>query len=526
MFLFPTHPNPQGTLVDDGDFYVKRWGDVGDSRRGDVHFYTTKDNALNVSTYPRAKFVSEFGFQSFPSWVVYENATEPQDWDYTSPMTAFRQRHPGDTEDMLHQMATHYQVPPPKAPPGSPPSAQASLFKQFIYLTQVYQAASYDTASSYWRRIKTNPDAQTMGVLYWQLNDIWPGFSWTSIDYGGHWRLLHYAVKRFFAPVLASGSADGWVNAWVTSDVNAPLKGALTVEVINYASGPSSHPLLTRVVPFQLGPLDSVKLWWRRLDALLADAGGHEKGRVFVRLRATAHVAGGAGRRRRLAASAAVDAAALVADYVAGAAAVDDAAMAELLADAPPALADALAAAVAAGGPGALLDASPDALQVTDGGSPDAAAATGAPAPRAASAPAAAPPPTPLVALPGAAPHGGKGPVPADLDSTSDVWLCELKDAAVNPRPNITASAFSQTSPTRVTFTLASTGVALYVALDTPLGGVFNDNAFTLLPWEPRTMTFEANRGAPVAASDLAASLTIMSLADTLQYGATLYSEP
>ena len=497
-----------------------------------------------MSTYPRAKFVSEFGFQSFPSWVVYENATEPQDWDYTSPMTAFRQRHPGDTEDMLHQMASHYQVPPPKAPPGSPPSAQASLFKQFIYLTQVYQAASYDTASAYWRRIKTDPDAQTMGVLYWQLNDIWPGFSWTSIDYGGHWRLLHYAVKRFFAPVLASGSADSWVNAWVTSDVNAPLKGALTVEVIDFASTASSQPLLTRVVPFQLGPLDSVKLWWRRLDALLADAGGHDKGRVFVRLRATAHAAAApaaaaaaastaepaspaprymVGRRRLAAAAAAVDDAALAADYVAGAAAVDDATLAELLADAPPALADALAAAVAAGGPGALLDASPDALQAVDG------ASAAAPAPRAAAAPAPAPapapPPTPLVALPGAAPHAGKGPVPADLDSTSDVWLCELKDAAVNPRPNVTATAFTQTSPTRVTFTLASTGVALYVALDTPLGGVFNDNAFTLLPWEPRVMTFDTNRGAPVAAADLAASLTIMSLADTLQYGATLYSK-
>jgi beta-mannosidase len=164
----------KGAIASGPDFYVKRWGDVGDWKRGDVHFYTTTDNALNVSTFPRAKFVSEFGFQSFPSFVVYENASNPDDWSYEAPMTVFRQRHPGDTEDMLKQMAIHYQVPPAWVPPGSKPGAQRTLFEKFIYLTQVYQAATYETASTYWRRIKTAPDAQTMGVLYWQLNDIWP----------------------------------------------------------------------------------------------------------------------------------------------------------------------------------------------------------------------------------------------------------------------------------------------------------------------------------------------------------------
>ena len=170
----------KGSVASGPDFYVKRWGDVGDWKRGDVHFYTTTDNALNVSTFPRAKFVSEFGFQSFPSWSVYKGVSEPQDWSYEAPMTVFRQRHPGDTEDMLKQMATHYQVPPAWAPPGAKAGAQATLFQKFIYLTQVYQAATYETASTYWRRIKTAPDAQTMGVLYWQLNDIWPvrGMGW------------------------------------------------------------------------------------------------------------------------------------------------------------------------------------------------------------------------------------------------------------------------------------------------------------------------------------------------------------
>ena len=90
--------------------YVKKWGDAGNAKSGDVHFYTTVDNALNTSTFPRAKFVSEFGFQSFPSWQTVKKYSEPQDWSYLSPLSTFLQRHPGDTEDMMKQMDLHYEV--------------------------------------------------------------------------------------------------------------------------------------------------------------------------------------------------------------------------------------------------------------------------------------------------------------------------------------------------------------------------------------------------------------------------------
>lgn len=163
----PQTKKHQGALVNTPDIYVKKWGDAGNSKSGDVHFYTTVDNALNTSTFPRAKFVSEFGFQSFPSWQAVKKYSEPQDWSYLSPLSTFLQRHPGDTEDMMKQMESHYQVPAAYAPAGAPPAEQSTLFQKWIYLTQVYQAATYDAASTYWRRIKTEPDAQTMGVLYW-----------------------------------------------------------------------------------------------------------------------------------------------------------------------------------------------------------------------------------------------------------------------------------------------------------------------------------------------------------------------
>ena len=66
------------------------WRDPNDPTRGDVHYYNTEDNCLDLSKLPRAKFVSEFGHLSWPSWEVYRTATEPQDWSYASNMSDFR----------------------------------------------------------------------------------------------------------------------------------------------------------------------------------------------------------------------------------------------------------------------------------------------------------------------------------------------------------------------------------------------------------------------------------------------------
>jgi beta-mannosidase len=80
-------------------------------------------------------------------------------------------------------------------------------FPNFVYLSQIQQGLAIKTAVEYWRSLKPH----CMGTIYWQLNDTWPVASWSSLDYGGRWKAMHYLVRRFFQPVAVAAipSEDG-----------------------------------------------------------------------------------------------------------------------------------------------------------------------------------------------------------------------------------------------------------------------------------------------------------------------------
>ncbi|KAL6782296.1 hypothetical protein ACKKBG_A06260 [Auxenochlorella protothecoides x Auxenochlorella symbiontica] len=248
--------------------YVKRWGDVSDPAYGDVHFYDYTSDAFDPATYPPAKFVSEFGFMSFPSFSVYQTVTELGDWDLSSAMTDFRLRHAGGVQELQRQMGRHFlhasgETPPVSAFDGpvgasdgptvtiggpdvivagpnttnSSESPVALQYKAFTHLSQVQQALAYETAAGVWRRGRDDPATRTMGMLYWQLNDIWQGPSWSSINHGGQWKLLHHAARRFFAPVYLSAWRDGdTLRASLVNDLPLDVRGLLSVDAVLYAA--------------------------------------------------------------------------------------------------------------------------------------------------------------------------------------------------------------------------------------------------------------------------------------------------
>jgi beta-mannosidase len=354
------------------------------------------------------------------------------------------------------------------APPANHQSELAvDAFRGFIYLSQVQQALIYEAAAQRWRR--PAPPAppggagpldggagrrRTMGLLYWQLNDIWQGPSWSGINFGGQWKPLHHAAARFFAPLAVWGVVDAdaadaqgagggsgrlVVTAYVANDLSVDVEGDLEVELVPFGATAAQVQRLpaqrVRAPAFEGAALPV------RFDPAAmsgADVEGLRR-QLFMRLRFCPTAAFSAGHHSPL----------------------------------------------FPGGGGAAAAAPPPAAGGCD--------APGAPA--------------------GASPAECAAARRLLRCSESVLLLAELKDADVAPaqvRVAAVRAAAAQGGAAEPDFgeagggaaleiELRSDGVAFFVLLESPRPGVFSDNAFVLLPWEPRTITFTP-RGAPAAA--------------------------
>ncbi|MEE6460575.1 hypothetical protein FKM82_001012 [Ascaphus truei] len=174
-----------------------------DNHYGDVHYYNYLTDCWDWKSYPKPRFASEYGFQSWPSLSTVEKASAPEDWSYTSKFASHRQHHSSGNEEMFFQAGLHY-----KMPVNSDPIKE---FEYSLYLTQVMQAQCVKVQTEFYRRSQNeivDGKGNTMGALYWQLNDIWQAPSWSSLEYGGKWKMLHYYAKNFFAPVATIGFED------------------------------------------------------------------------------------------------------------------------------------------------------------------------------------------------------------------------------------------------------------------------------------------------------------------------------
>ncbi len=153
--------------------------------RGDTHYWDVWHSAKSFEAYRTVnpRFASEFGFQSFTSSNIIETFTVPGDRNPSSPVMEAHQRNDGGNARILETMTRYFRFP--------------RDFEQMVFLSQVQQGLAIKTAIEYWRSTKP----RCMGTLFWQINDLWPVASWSSLDYGGQWKLLHYMAKRFFLPV-------------------------------------------------------------------------------------------------------------------------------------------------------------------------------------------------------------------------------------------------------------------------------------------------------------------------------------
>jgi beta-mannosidase len=162
--------------------------DANGQRQGDAHFWDVwhgrKPFTAYRDSYPR--FMSEFGFQAFPTMETIEYYASPEDRNLTSYVMEHHQRGNHGNGLIIAQMTDTFRMP--------------KDFSAWIYLSLILQAEGIRYGVEHWRRNMH----RVYGTLYWQLNDCWPVASWASIDYFGRWKALHYSAKRFYAPILLS----------------------------------------------------------------------------------------------------------------------------------------------------------------------------------------------------------------------------------------------------------------------------------------------------------------------------------
>ncbi|WP_416147569.1 beta-mannosidase [Salipaludibacillus sp. HK11] len=183
-----------------------------DENRGDVHFWDVWHRMKPFEEYRDYvfRFCSEFGFQAFPNIKTVNAFTLPEDRNVFSSVMENHQKGEDGNKKIVTYMADYYKYP--------------ENLDGFIYTSQLLQGEAIKYGVEHWRRNR----GRSMGAIYWQLNDCWPCISWSSIDYYGRWKALHYFAKRFYAPVLISAADVGTdVTLYLTNDQLEPVKGMI-----------------------------------------------------------------------------------------------------------------------------------------------------------------------------------------------------------------------------------------------------------------------------------------------------------
>jgi beta-mannosidase len=217
---------------------------------GDMHYWQVWHAQAPASDYTLQfpRFMSEYGFQSFPEMRTIETFAKPEDYDIRSTVMQAHQKNKGGNERILTYMLREYRQP--------------KDFASYVYLSQVQQAEIIKIGAEHLRRQRP----RTMGSLYWQLNDCWPVASWASIDYYGHWKALHYYARRFYDDVLISPFLhDDKVDVYVVSDKLQPLAGTIHMRLLDF----SGNSLLEQTKDVQV-PAQSNAIYFTVDTAALA----------------------------------------------------------------------------------------------------------------------------------------------------------------------------------------------------------------------------------------------------------------
>ncbi len=201
-FYWPSSPSSGGG-----------YKDASNINKGDSHYWDVWHGLKPFEDYKKYtfRFCSEYGFESLPSMKTIRSFAEEKDFDLMCPVMEAHQKCTQGTEKLMYYLAQMMNYP--------------YKFEHLVYLSQLVQADAVRLNVENMRRKR----GLCMGSLYWQVNDSNPVISWSSIDYFGRWKALHYYARKFYAPVIASvdDSNPDCLTVNISSERNDILNGEL-----------------------------------------------------------------------------------------------------------------------------------------------------------------------------------------------------------------------------------------------------------------------------------------------------------
>ncbi|MBN1895506.1 glycoside hydrolase family 2 protein, partial [bacterium] len=232
------------------------------STSGDIHYWGVWHGLERFEAFQDyiGRFMSEYGFQSFPSLAAVKKFTVPSDWDIESDVMRSHQRSGYGNRRIMEYMDLCHRKP--------------KDFPSTLYVSQVMQADAIQAAIEAHRRSKP----YCMGTLFWQINDCWPVASWSSIDYYGEWKALQYFAKKAYADVIVSPFIrQGNLEVTVISDLLKSFKGTLAIDILDF----EGRNLKSRSMPVSIPPNSSSLCFRENTDGFLQ---GLDVKRVFLRV--------------------------------------------------------------------------------------------------------------------------------------------------------------------------------------------------------------------------------------------------
>lgn len=211
--------NDPGRFYMHGSPYEANWGRPESWKIADSHnwgtWYGQKPFESLDTEIPR--FMSEYGFQAFPEMKTIRMFASPEDYELESPVMNAHQKASIGNFLIKKTMALYYKVP--------------EKFEDLIYAGLILQGQGMRHGIEAHRRHRP----YCMGSLPWQLNDSWPVVSWSSIDYYGNWKAMHYQIRRAFAPVLVDAIKEGNnLSYYIMSDRLTDEELTLNLELMDF----------------------------------------------------------------------------------------------------------------------------------------------------------------------------------------------------------------------------------------------------------------------------------------------------